>query len=424
MASVKFYLSRKEARKTSIFFLLNYGAFEIVSDKKKYLPFKYHIDESIEPKYWNKEEGKVMETKKFPQYPEFNARLMNIENEALSVLRRLKNDKIDITPEILRKELDAILKPEKLQASTKQMEFLDFFAYYMETSSNNAITLKSYQQTERDLKNYEQQKNIKLTFSRVDIDFHDNFILWLKDTRRFAPNTIGLRIKIIKTVMKAAYERGLHNNTDYQKKAFTKPKETTKAVYLNDSELMRMYNLDLSKNKKLSNVRDWFLIASYTGLRFSDFSRLSKDNIKDDAITIKTQKTGTTIIVPLHTIVRTILEKHEYSLPKVISNQKFNEYIKDVCQYAEIDEPIIIEETKGSFKTSKSEKKYNLISAHTARRSFATNAFLAGVPTIQIMKLTGHKTEKIFMNYIKTSEKENADKLRLHPFFNKIIVNK
>lgn len=222
--------------------------------------------------------------------------------------------------------------------------------------------------------------------------------------------------------MRSSLERGLHNNTHFQKKAFNKPTEQTTAVYLNEKELQTLYKLDLSDSKKLNNVRDWFLIAAYTGLRFSDFSRLTEDNIKNDVISIKTQKTGVNVVVPIHTIVKSILEKHNYTLPKVMSNQKFNEYIKDVCKEAEILDPILVEETKGNTKVRRSYEKYKLVSAHTARRSFATNAFLAGVPTIQIMKLTGHKTEKVFMKYIKISESENAKKLQLHPFFNRMIV--
>lgn len=96
------------------------------------------------------------------------------------------------------------------------------------------------------------------------------------------------------------------------------------------------------------------------------------------------------------------LSSHHYNLPKIISNQKFNKYIKEVCKTAKIDDEILVNETKGILRTSKTEKKSDLVSAHTARRSFATNAFLAGVPPIQIMKITGHKTEKAFMTYIKS----------------------
>lgn len=420
MATIKFYLKDAKANRTNIYFFLNYGAYKIVKDKKKYIPLKYYINESIESKYWNSKAGRVKQDKRFRQYPEFNARLQFIEDEALSVLRRLQNDGVDFSQELLRTELDKVLKIGLDQTTSKDQSVLVFFDYYLETSGIKASTQKTYKQTSRDIKEYQEEIKRVLFFDNVDIDFHDNFIVFLKG-KNYSANTIGDRIKVIKAIMRASHERGLHNNTDYQKKAFNKPKEETQSIYLNEKELEKLYKLDLSNNLKLSDVRDWFLLASYTGLRFSDFSRLSKENISDN-ITIKTQKTGTTVVVPLHTYVKSILEKHDYKLPKVISNQKFNKYIKEACGLAKIDENILIEETKDNLTVRKAEKKFSLVSAHTARRSFATNAYLSGVPTISIMKITGHKTEKVFMNYIKVSEKENADKLKLHPFFNKMIA--
>ena len=98
-------------------------------------------------------------------------------------------------------------------------------------------------------------------------------------------------------------------------------------------------------------------------------------------------------------------------------------YLKEVAELANINEPILVEQTKGNLKTKQTVSKHTLISAHTARRSFATNAFIAGVPPIQIMKLTGHKTEASFMKYIKISNEENAKQLQMHSFFN-MVANK
>lgn len=420
MATLKFYIKDSKAEKTNIYFFLNYGAYKLVNEKKKYIPLKYYINESIDPKFWNTKAGRVKQDKRYKQHPEFNARLQDIEDKALSLLRQMQNDNEEVTNETLKPRLDEIIKPYKDQTNKIAMEFLEFLDYYLETSGMKPNTKKSYTQTARDLREYETDKGIKITFDKIDIDFHDNFIIWLK-SKDYAVNTIGDRIKVLKSILRASHDRGLHNNTDYQKKAFNRPKEDTIAVYLNEKELERLYKLDLSSNIKLSHVRDWFLLASYTGLRFSDFSRLSKENITDN-ITIKTQKTGATVVIPLHTYVKSILEKHNYKLPKVISNQKFNKYIKEACELAKIEEGVLIEEIKDNLTVSKLEKKHSLVTAHTARRSFATNAYLSGVPSISIMKITGHKTEKVFMNYIKVSEKENADKLQLHPFFNKMIV--
>jgi integrase len=422
MASVKFYLSKPKATSSSIFFRLNYGAFEIVNDNKRYLPLQYHTDEVINPAFWNAKKGEAKQISKFPQYPEFNTRLNNIRDIALNVLRKLKNDGVNPSNDILRKEFDAIFKKHKDQTEKNAaMELMAFIPHFIKTSTKTAGTKRTYNQVLKNLQEYEHQKNAKLTFDRIDIDFYNGFVLLLQ-SKGFSPNTVGIRIKVLKTFMNEAYERNLHKNTDYKKKAFVRPSEETKSVYLNEKELAEMYKLDLSANKKLDHVRDWFLIGACTGLRFSDLERLSKDNIKDNSIEIKMKKTSKSVVIPLHTMVKNILEKHDYLLPKVISNQKFNEYIKEVAEKARIDEDILIEETKGAFKITRTEKKYNLVSAHTARRSFATNAFLAEVPTIQIMKMTGHATEKVFLNYIKISEHENAEKLRLHPFFNKMIV--
>lgn len=421
MASVKFYLKDSKSEKTNIYFFLNYGAYEVVEGKKKYLPLKYYINESINAKYWNTKTGRAKQDSRFKQFPEFNARLQDIEDKALSVLRKMLNDNETITKDALKLALDSVLKSHTDQTTSSKKHLLEFLDYYVETSGMRSNTMKSYKQTARNLREYEQEKNIKLTFERIDIDFHANFIQYLKG-KNYSVNSIGDRIKVLKSILRASHERGLHDNTDYQKKAFTRPKEETTAVYLNDDELMRIYNLDLSDNKKLDNVRDWFIIASYTGLRFSDLSSLTNNNIKDDVIEIKTSKTGATVTIPLHSYVKQILEKHKFSLPKIVSNQKFNEYIKNVAEEAKINDLVLMEEIRGNLKTQKAEPKHKLITAHTARRSFATNAFLAGVPTIQIMKLTGHKTEKVFMTYIKITGKENARKLQLHPFFNKMIV--
>lgn len=122
--------------------------------------------------------------------------------------------------------------------------------------------------------------------------------------------------------------------------------------------------------------------------------------------------------------MRLILEKYDYELPKLPSNQKFNDYIKEVAKLAKINEPIYSDKQKGDFSFKKTVPKWELVTSHTARRSFATNAFIAGVPTISIMKITGHKTESSFMKYIKISDKENALRLRSHSFFNQMIIKK
>lgn len=428
MISVKFNLKHKDKNVSNIFMCVYYGAFKISINKKtgenyrQTVFLRYYIGDSVHTKFWLPKTCRVKVTNSYPANKELNTKLQSIEDKTKDAIRELQNKGIELSNDVIKEKLDEIFKSYKDQTGKiKERDLMSFIPVFIETSNNSEGTKKSYRRVLTDLQEYEKEKHTRLLFDRIDIDFYNTFVKFLQ-SKNYSPNTIGTRIKVLKTFMSESYERGLHNNLDFKKKAFKKPSEETSAVYLNTEELDKLFNLDLSSNLTYSNVRDWFLIAAYTGLRFSDFSRITKDNISNDIITSKTIKTGVIVDIPLHTIVKSILEKHNYNLPKVISNQKFNKYIKEVCKAAEIDDDILVNETKGILRTSKTEKKSDLISAHTARRSFATNAFIAGVPPIQIMKITGHKTEKAFLGYIKISEKENAKKLQLHPFFNRMIA--
>jgi len=146
-----------------------------------------------------------------------------------------------------------------------------------------------------------------------------------------------------------------------------------------------------------AKARDMFLIGAFTGLRFSDFSRLKNQDITD-LIEIKTQKTGAKVAIPVHWVVKEIIESsYDFS---GMSNQKLNEYIKEVARLAGIDEQVTVNRNIGGQDVEETFPKYDLVSSHTVKRSFAANAYKAGVPTIAIMKITEHKRESNFLKYI------------------------
>lgn len=423
MATLKFYLARPTAKiKTAIYLLFNYGAFQLMPNgKKKYMPLKYYITDTIHPDDWDKSKG---EPKNLQRNKELKMLLSNIRTTTEDILRRIENDGITPTKELIAGELDSIYKAHKQVKGAAIDTILAFAGHFIGICDRKPLTIKGYKQTVRELTNYSFSKNKRLIFEEIDLDFYLDFVEFLT-AKGYSPNTIGARIKDLKMFMNEAYDRGLHTNLDFKKKRFKKPSEETFSVYLSNEELTKIYNLNLTHAKRLEKVRDLFLIGCFTGLRFSDLSQLASDNIgADGTITIKAIKTGRTVVVPLHTIVRNILERYEYDLPKVPSNQKFNDYIKDVAKLAGITEAIHLDKKKGDLSYKQTLPKWELVTSHTARRSFATNAFIAGVPTISIMKITGHKTESSFMKYIKISEKENALQLRAHSFFNQMIVNK
>lgn len=153
-------------------------------------------------------------------------------------------------------------------------------------------------------------------------------------------------------------------------------------------------------------------------MRFQDYSDLDGVNFEGGEFIVRdTQKTGARVIIPQHPVVRELLKKRGGKMPHAISNQKFNKYLKEIGEDAELNTPIEKVITKGGNKIKTTYPKYKLLCSHTARRSMATNLYLAGVPVRSIMMLTGHATITQLMSYIKVTEIEQAKALQDHPFF-------
>jgi integrase len=369
----------------------------------------------IKPKFWNADNQRAKETKQFSEYPEFNARIQKIESAVNNAYRKLINDSITPTSERLRSELNnSLLKNEIV----KKNDLIAFAQELIKTSIKRPNTIKHYQQTLRQLIAFKPRFSRALTFENIDLGFYEEFLKYCMDND-YQTNTIGGYIKNVKVFMNEALDRKLTTNTEFRNRRFTTLEEDTENIYLTRSEIDVLYDFDLSGNSRLDNVRDLFIVGCYTGLRFSDLIKLDERNLIDDRtkLKIKTEKTGELVIIPLHRYILNIMKKHDGFPQYAISNQKMNEYLKELGQMIGLDEKILISFTKGGVKQTVVFKKYELITVHTARRSFATNAYLMDIPSISIMKITGHKTEKAFLKYIKITQEENAMKLADHPFF-------
>lgn len=259
-----------------------------------------------------------------------------------------------------------------------------------------------------------------LNFNDITIDFYNDFLAFCNE-KDYSPNTTGRHIKHLKVIMRQAREEGLHNNTEYQRKSFEAMAVKVDNIYLTEAELKRLFDLDLSNNKPFELIRDVFLCGCYTAQRFGDYSRINKTHIRTlendkKVIDLIQQKTGEKVVIPVRHELEIILSRYDYTLPKTFE-QKVNEKIKIIGEMAKITEVVSYEESRGGLRVKKSMKKNQLIKTHTARRSGCTNMYLAGIPTIDIMKISGHKTEREFLKYIKVSKEETAVNLSNHPFF-------
>jgi len=268
--------------------------------------------------------------------------------------------------------------------------------------------------------NKEQPRPLKkINFDDITIDFYNSFLAFFNE-KNYSPNTIGRHIKHLKVLMREAKDEGLHNNMEFQRKSFESMSVKVENIYLTETELKALYDLDLTKNKVLEVTRDVFLCGCYTAQRYSDYSRINKSMIKPIAggkvIELIQQKTKEKVVIPIRPELDTILKRYDYTLPKT-HEQKINEKIKIIGEKAKINEVINYESYKGGLRLKLKAKKSDLIKTHTARRTGCTNMYLAGIPTLAIMKVSSHKTEREFLKYIKIGKEENAQSLITHPYF-------
>lgn len=389
------------------------------------LQLKFPIDQrvvlstgdKIHPEQWDGVKQRALVNRKMPQNAETNLWLDKIDGSVKSIFRNLYIDGITPTAEIVKAKLLEVLSINPQLVTSKKVNLMGFIQDFMEQSKvNKALeTIKSYKTTLNHITQFCTLNKCSLDFNDITIAFYHQFTGYLQEKGN-SKNTISKQIKNVKTFMQEATERGLNSNMDFKSRSFKKVTEEVDKIYLTEEEIDRIYKLDLPPGK--ARVRDLFVIACYTGLRYSDFSEIKPGNILHDQIHMRTRKTGEKVIIPLAPIVREILTKYDFNLPAAVSNQKMNQYLKEIGEMAKINDPIIITRTMGGTKVRTTFMKFQLISAHCARRSMATNAYKRGVPTIGLMKITGHTTEKAFMSYIRISQMENAEVLAKHDFFN------
>lgn len=393
----------------------------------------YSTGERINPKYWGNEKGKssfqrVIETRQFPEHPEFNARLSYIKSVASSAFRQFQNDNEGRQPSVgeLKDLLDIKLRNAQIKKKLTLFQFIEQFIEeskgrtHTKTGKNlSRYTIHMYKRTLATLREFSTKYNVRTDFSTVDLTWYYQYLNFLTKDLELANNTAGSRIRDLKIFLNDAVERGINTNYSFKSKKFKKIVEETYDIYLTENELEEIENLDLSSNKKLDRTRDLLLLGSYTGMRFSDFSNLEKHNIHENYIEIKTRKTGEPVIIPIHKSVRKILNKYKdithNSLPPSLSNVLMNKHLKELGKLVpSLHEEVKKTITKGGVFQEFYKKKYELLKTHTARRSFCSNAYKSGLSAITIMRISTHRTTENFMKYIKITPHEYANIVREH----------
>ncbi len=413
MATVNFlYRSTKQIAPLNIRLLYRYDGRDYVFGAKTLLK----VEREYWEKYHNQKRPKNIEV--INKQQEVNAEINNIQNFILDSFEKTLPSTIDKS--WLQIKIDNYYNSDNEKNEIPQ-SLVAFVDYYINEKGNDitASTVKKLNVVKHKLERYEKEKNLTLFISDINEQFKNKFIDYCKK-ENYAIGTIQRDLVFIKTFCNYAFEKGLDVDRNLNKVKI-KIKREIKHPYLSIAELQQIENTEL--NDSLSNVRDWLIISCYTGQRISDFKDFNASKIRIESgkplLEFKQKKTNKLMTIPVHPKIVEILEKREGQFPKQLSDQKYNDYLKEVCKQAGINERI-----EGSKKTKIAEKKYRkeigifekweLVSSHIGRRSFATN-FYGKIPTSHLIFMTGHTTEKMFLEYIGKSTKDTA--LELFNYF-------
>jgi site-specific recombinase XerD len=277
-----------------------------------------------------------------------------------------------------------------------------------------------YRNMKDHLKAFEEYRGKAITFDSLDLNFYEEFVDFLTfdyvQRRRTGGvvglkiNTIGKTIKQLRTFLRNRMRKKIIAPIDLD--GWTILEEEVDAVYLTMEEIYRVYNLDLSASPELINCRNDFVLGCLTGLRFSDFSDLMKDDLRNDMLYKKQNKSEHWVVIPLRQQALEILKARFKNNVGVLTNVEFNKNIKVIGQLAGVISPIKFSHKKHGKDVIETKPKYAWITSHTCRRSFCTNEFLAGTPVELIMKISGHKSVKDFYKYIRITPEEAGHKIK------------
>ncbi|ASZ14540.1 site-specific integrase [Chitinophaga pendula] len=259
-----------------------------------------------------------------------------------------------------------------------------------------------------------EEQGMKLEYKRIDKKWVEKYIQWLTE-RQLSKNSLAFSLQYLAAFLRRTYDDDKHKNPIGFDKVFNVSSEESDTVAVSIPELETVYRLTTSLSRE--RARDVFVFGCFVGLRADDLRKINHYILVGDYFEFHTGKSDERVIIPAHPVAKEIWKKYNGNMPVYKYNSGLARGICSVFKQAGIDTPILVAITKGGVKGWRYYPKYDLVSPHTMRRTFATNAIKAGIPTRKVMQFTGHTTEDSFKRYVKLDKKENAEDLASHPFF-------
>lgn len=380
---------------TAIYLRINSGSKKIRMSTKLAVPARN----------WSQPAQMIIKGGSF-DYPFYREKLANIVTAVESIIRTANLENWDLQD--VQKKV-AMLLGAKVPSNGKGV-----LSLYQEWAIYGTATKTTTRRQDKQRYSVfaEFVNNVDIPFRKVDYTFYTDFLAFLRIKKQYKENTVATHIKSLKAVMSEGLKRKLHDNLDFQQ--FGVATENIVNINLTTEEIKRLYNLQLEGDEE--RVRDVFVLGCYVAQRHSDYSRISKNDIQGNILTIVQQKTNHRIRIPLHPIAKEIIDKYDGKLPN-ISLTIFNKVIKHLAYKAKIKGKILVRTTKAGKKEEKYVEKWELVSSHTARKSGVTNALRAGVPIEDCMYLAGIKSESVFKKYAGIADDEYTERLANSQYF-------
>ena len=353
---------------------------------------------------------------------EINAALLGYYTELQEIFKRFEVAEIMPSPAELKEAFNnrhgQNEKTELASADTSNVPsnfyeaFDDFVRVCGRQNDWTHSTFEKFAAVKNHLKNFRSE----LSFDFFDEEGLTEYVQYLREVREMRNSTIGKQLSFLKWFLRWSFKQGIHSNNAYDT---FKPKlkdTQKKIIFLTWEELNKLREFKIPPTKQaLERVRDVFLFQCFTGLRYSDVFNLRRSDIKEDHIEVTTVKTSDSLIIELNDHSKAILEKYkdvefenDKALP-VITNQKMNDYLKELAELAEINEPVRQTYYKGNERIDEVTPKYALLGTHAGRRTFICNALALGIPPQVVMKWTGHSDYKAMKPYIDIADDIKAN---------------
>ena len=351
---------------------------------------------------------------------EINASLLGYYTEVQEIFRKFEVEEIVPTPEQIKEAFNALHNPIEIEEvpprkSTPNAFYKVFDEFVRDCGRQNDWTDSTYEKFAA-VKNHLMNFRTELTFDFFDEKGLNDYVTYLRDIKEMRNSTIGKQLSFLKWFLRWAFKKGLHQNNAYDSYKPKLKSTQKKIIFLTWEELNKLREFEMPATKQaLDRVRDVFLFQCFTGLRYSDVFNLRRSDIKGDHIEVTTVKTSDSLIIELNKHSKAILDKYkdvafedDKVLP-VITNQKMNDYLKELAELAGIDEPVRQTYYRGNERIDEVTPKYALLGTHAGRRTFICNALVLGIPPQVVMKWTGHSDYKAMKPYIDIADDIKAN---------------